>query len=387
MPPRTKQQARNHKWGRYLKIAGDAGTIAMALRDKPTPLDWLGVALRAIGLGLTVRDERRRADAGDPWKYFTDIRGEEWLEVPEEFRRLVIEHVAHVEVDERYWDGDPQSPYICRGRIGDEVFAWIAEGQNQIADGPYLIATRQTESYRALGEKLWRRLGGKHLLYGNSGLALDPFSADGVVATAQMLELRDRMKKFVDAGQARSYLLGGPPGTGKSVAIRWMIDALGLTSVRIDLGVLARLHGSHSSSLSTSLETLLRLLRPQAMILDDLDRVAVTAPLLAFLEMARRTCIVVVGSANSVQKLMGAAVRPGRFDDIVKVDRLDPVVLQTLLAQDGDLHARLAELPAAYVVEFAARRRVLGREQALAELDELIGRSKAIAGSAECDAD
>jgi hypothetical protein len=123
------------------------------------------------------------------------------------------------------------------------------------------------------------------------------------------------------------------------------------------------------------------------MILDDLDRVAVTAPLLAFLEMARRTCLVVVGSANSVQKMMGAAVRPGRFDDIVKVDRLDPVVLQTLLAGDADLHARLADLPAAYVVEFATRRRVLGREQALVELDELTSRSKAIATSSECDAD
>lgn len=84
---------------------------------------------------------------------------------------------------------------------------------------------------------------------------------------------------------------------------------------------------------------------------------------------------------------MGAAVRPGRFDDIVRVDRLDPVVLRTLLAADADLHERLATLPAAYVVEFATRRRVLGREQALVELDELIDRAKQIAGSAECDAE
>ncbi len=386
MPPRTKQQARDRTWGRYLKIAGDAGTIAMALRDKPTPLDWLGVGLRAIGLALSVRDERRRSEAGDPWKYFTSLTGEEWLEVPDEFRRLVLEHVTNVDVDEAFWDGDPSSSLVCRGSIGDEVFAWIAEGHN-VVDGPYLIAARQTEGYRALGERLWRRLGGKQLLYGSAGLGLDLFQGDGVVATTQMTELCERMRRFVAAGQPRSYLLGGPPGTGKSVAIRWMIEQLDLTSVRIDLGVLARLHGSHATSLSTSLETLLRLLRPQAMILDDLDRVAVTAPLLAFLEMARRTCMVVIGSANSVQKMMGAALRPGRFDDIVRVDRLDPVVLRTLLAGDADLHDRLAALPAAYVVEFATRRRVLGRDQALAELDELVSRSTQIAGSAECDSD
>jgi len=266
------------------------------------------------------------------------------------------------------------------------VFAWIGEGTG-IADGPYLIAARQTEGYRALGEKVWCRSGGKHLLYGASGLVLDPFTCEGVVATAQMRELGERMRRFVDAAQARSYLLAGPPGVGKSVAIRWMIEELGLTSVRIDLGVLAKLHGPQSASLSTSLETLLRLLRPQAMILDDLDHVTVTAPLLSFLEMARRTCLVVVGSANSVGKLMGAAVRPGRFDDIVRVDRLDPQVLQTLLADDADLHERLAALPAAYVVEFANRRKVLGRTQALAELDELIARSNQIAAASECDSE
>ena len=82
----------------------------------------------------------------------------------------------------------------------------------------------------------------------------------------------------------------------------------------------------NSSSLATSLETLLRLLRPQVMILDDLDRVTITASLLAFLE-----------------------------------------------------------LPAAYVVEFAKRRRVLGRERALVELDELINRAKLINGAGDSD--
>jgi len=386
MRPRTSRQVRTKKWTRYLKIAGDAGTLAMSLRDKPTPLDWAGVGLRAINLVLGVRDEIRRAEAGDPWRYFADPRGEGWTEVPDEFRRLVLEHIQQPAIDERYWDGDEQSPFICRGKIGGEQVAWIGEG-DAVVDGPYVLTSREEVTYRALGELLWRKLGGSQLLFGASGLVGDPFSDRDVVATAQMTELQARMRGFLDAGESRSYLLAGPPGTGKSVAIRWLVASLGLSSVRIDLAVLSKMHGMHSTSVATSLETLLGLLRPRAMILDDLDRVAVNAPLLAFLELARRTCVVVIASANSVSKMMGAAVRPGRFDDIVRVDRLDPVVLRTLLAGDHDLVGRMSELPAAYVVEFMKRRRVLGRTQALAELDELMARARDVGGAGDSDED
>jgi hypothetical protein len=383
-PPRSKANARSKKWARYLRIAGDAGVIAMSLRDKPTPLDWLAVGARAVSLGLTIVDERRRAIANDPWKYFEDMRGAEWTEVPEEFKRLVIENATHLSVDEAYWDGDEQSAYICRGKLGNEQVAWIGEA-GAIVDGPYVLAKREVETYTVLGERLWKRLGGHHVLYGSQGLVTDHFVDGRIMETSQMRTLQTRMKAFLAADEPRSYLLGGPPGTGKSVAIRWLVASLGLSSVRIDLGVLARLHGYHSASVVTSLETLLRLLRPRAMILDDLDRVAVNAPLLAFLELARKTCVVVIASANSVQHMMGAAVRPGRFDEIVRIDRLDPDVLRTLLADDLDLVDRMAELPAAYVVEFVKRRRILGRDVALVELDELLGRAKSVATAGDSD--
>ena len=386
MKPRNSKTSRAKKWGRFLKIAGDAGTIAMALRDKPTALDWLGAGMRVVSLAITIREERRRAEAGDPWRFFSDIEGVEWTEVPEEFRRLVMEHVGDATIDDRYWDGDEHSAFVCKGLIGDELVAWVGEGQN-IVDGPYVLTARQVETYRALGDRLWRRIGGRHVLYGMTGLVTDPFTSDRVVATAQMRDLRTRMAAFLAAGESRSYLLAGPPGTGKSMAIRWLVDSLDLSSVRIDLAVLARLHGSHSPNLATSLETLLRLLRPRAMILDDLDRVAVTAALLSFLELAQRTCSVVIASANSVDKMMGAALRPGRFDDIVRVDRLDPDVLRTLIDNDTSLFERLAPLPAAYVVEYVKRQRVLGRDAALSELDELVKRSATIGASSDCDAD
>lgn len=366
-------------------MAGDAGTLAMSLRDKPKALDWLGVGLRAISLGLTLQDERRRAEARDPWKYFDDVREDEWTEVPEEFRRLVMDAVTTTTLDERYWDGDEQSAYLARGDLDGELVAWVGEGA-AIVDGPYLLTARIEEVYRKLGARLWRKIGGRHALYGPAGLAGDPLAGGDVLATAQMRAVAARVRGFLAAGQPRSYLLSGPPGTGKSMLIRWVVAELGLTSLRIDLATLAKLHGYGAVAIATSLETLLQLLRPEVLILDDLDRIPVSAGLLAFLETAQRTSRVVIGSVNALAKLMGAALRPGRFDEIIEVERLDPEVLRRLLGPgDGDLFDTLAALPAAYVVEFVKRRDVLGRATALAELDELIARAGAIREAPDCD--
>ena len=384
---RTRNRNRRQKWQRYLSIAGEAGTIAMSLRDRPTRLDWIGVGLRAVGVALKVHGERQLARTRDPWRFFSDVAGEEWTEVPDEFKRLVVTHTEKVAVDERYWDGGEQSPFLARGTIGDETVAWIGEG-NAIVDGPYVREARREATYRVLGERVWRRLGGARLIYGSAGLALDPFAGDATaIATAQMRELADRMRRFLAADLARSYLFAGPPGTGKSIAIRWLVDELALTSVRIDLAALSRLHSGYSQPVTTSLETLLQLMRPEVMILDDLDRIRVSAPLLAFLELAGRTCKIVVASANCVDAMMGAAIRPGRFDEIIPVDRLDPCVLRTLLGSDQDLFDRLAHLPAAYVIDFLKRRRVLGRAPALADLAELEQRSTKIAAGAGKDDD
>ena len=123
--------------------------------------------------------------------------------------------------------------------------------------------------------------------------------------------------------------------------------------------------------MSAVLETMLRILKPDVMILDDLDRIDVSAQVLQFLETARQSCRIVMASANSVQALQGAALRPGRIDDIITFDKLDATVIARILGVDADLTDLVRDLPAAYVAEFGRRVRVLGREQALEDLPDL----------------
>ncbi len=360
-------------------MAAEVGAIAMSMRDRPTRLDWLAVGARGLGLSVRIRNEHRRARAGNPWQYFDDeLPSGRWKEIPEEFRELVLEHVGDRRVEEAYWDGD-EGDRVCLGALGDEELGWIEETDGTVVDGPYLVADREDETLRALGERIWRRLGTSSCEYTAAGLVADRSADTQLVPTEQLATLRRRIEAFLRHGVSRSFLLVGPPGTGKSMGIRYLARGLGLTSLRVDLGVFGKLHGFNSdSSVSASLTTLLKLLRPQAMILDDIDRLSVGGELLHFLELAVRSCDLVLASANCTGKMMGAALRPGRFDEMVTVDTLDPRLLRTMLGRDADLFERMKSLPVAYVAEFVKRRKVLGRVVAESELAELEKRAAMI---------
>ncbi|HTM21201.1 MAG TPA: AAA family ATPase [Kofleriaceae bacterium] len=381
---KNTERQKQRKWERYLELAAEAGSIAMALRDKPTRLDWMGVGLRVVGLGIRYRAEKRQASARDPWTYFQDEGiDRRWLEVPDEFRKLVMDHVTGVEIDDGWWTGDDDATRVCKGRIGTELVAWLADN-SRVVDGPYVVRARTPETYRALGERLWKRLGSRQCAYGINGLVADRMAEGArVTPTLQLVELEARIGRFLAAGLPRSYLLLGPPGTGKSAGIRWLARRLDLSTLRVDIASLGDHHGRANAAVAASLQTLVELLRPELMILDDLDRVDIGADLLHFLELAATRCRVVMASANCADSMIGAALRPGRFDEVVRFERLDPGVLAAMLGDDRDLTERMSGLPVAYVAEFLKRRGVLGRAVAESELSELEARQKLIAARTE----
>lgn len=376
MTDRSTSRRRSRRWERYLSLAADAGAIAMSLRDRPTRLDWMALGARAVGLVLRVRAEHRRIQSRDPWTFF-DTTGSDrtWLAIPDEFQPIVLHHVGEVDLEPDHWDGEPDSHRVYLGTVGGEQIGWVGDRDGEPSSGPYLRAARESETYRALGQRLWAGLGGRQALYGKSGLTVDPLAAQVPAATAQVRALRERIGRFLACGLCRSVLLVGPPGTGKSHAIRYLAHDLGLTCLRVDLAALRRDRGAHvAEEAPVWLETLLRVLAPELLVIDDLDRVDTGGELLHFLELAATTCRLVLASANATDAMLGAALRPGRFDEIVRVDRLDDDLLRDLLGHDADLFDRMSGLPVAYVAEFVKRRQALGRERALAELDELCAR-------------
>ena len=376
MSYRSKSRDRTRRWERYLALATEAGSIAMNVGPRPTRVQLVGLGLRAVGFAVKLRGERRRLNARDPWNYFENAgQTRTWIAIPDEFHPLVLEQVTDVDIERDYWDGEEDSFRVLIGSIGGERVGWIADSDGEPTSGPFLRADRERETYRALGARIWRRIGTRQVAFGRGGLCPDPLACDPESAGDQIRELGERLVRFRARGMQRSCLLVGPPGTGKSTGIRYLAARLGLSSLRVDLAALSRQEGVRVDDQAPRwLEALLKLLEPELLILDDLDRVECGGELLHFLELAAATCQVVLASANGTEAMLGAALRPGRFDEVVRVDRLDQRLLRSLVGDDDELAARVGDLPVAYVAELVKRRDVLGRERALAELDELCAR-------------
>ncbi len=373
------QKRKHHNFTRAMPLVAEAARIVMDLRDKPTPMDWLATAARTIALAVKVHGEHRSTSAPSPWEYFDgEDPDSEWIEVPTEFRRLVIDHVVDLAFDETHWDGDPYANRIVLARTESECVGWMQSATDRLVDGPYVRRDRESETYAALGRAVWHRLGTDHVAYGPRGLVRDRFDVHTTRVSAQATELQDRLAAFRDQGFARSVLLVGPPGTGKSHAIRSIAAALGLSTLRVELAALLDTQRiSDEDEVGASLDTLVKILRPGAIVLDDIDRVGKDARLLRFLEESSAEQRIVLASANCTARMLGALLRPGRFDEIVTFDKLDRGLLRELLGPDADLAGRLDDLPIAYVREFIARLRVLGRKAALRELEGLAERVRA----------
>ena len=373
-------ESKVRRWQRYLSLAADAGSLVMSMRDTPRPLDWAALAMRGVGLAWKIHAEHRAATAGDPWSYFDDDGpGARWVEVPSELARQTLEHVEHVRVLETHWSGEDGAARVCLGLIDGETVGWVAERGDELVGGPYVLAERQDETYRAIGSQVWRGLGTRHCAFGGTGLTTDLIDDADIVVPELLRELGDRLRAFREHGVGRGVLLVGPPGTGKSHAIRWLSRRLELSTLRVELGSLVQHYGYRAEEgATTGLETLTKVLRPEALLIDDIDRVGTHPRLLSLLETAARSGRFVLASANCTDSMLGAVLRPGRFDELVRFEGLDRRVLAALLAPDDDLVPRFADVPIAYVQEFVKRRRVLGRARALTEVDELLERLRTI---------
>lgn len=114
---------------------------------------------------------------------------------------------------------------------------------------------------------------------------------------------------------SRSYLLVGPPGTGKSSFCFAAAEKFCPRILKVDPSVMYRME-------SGELEYFIDCLLPDAIIFDDIDRCDTEGYLLFVLENIKKTYpnVVVFATANSFEELGSAMVRPGRFDRVLWLD-------------------------------------------------------------------
>lgn len=377
---------------RYLEILASAGEVVMAVATAPGPLGWLGGAMRGLNLAYKVRDEVRASRCKEPSAYFsatgpgvTEKRA--WTGLGTGcVGKWVVEQATDRRVVTAYWDGTEHGKRPVVARVGDVEVGWLGAGQKHLreahmgsvavfeedhANAPFATQLRLV---RTIGERIWARMGTVSIAHRDYAVVPDDRSSDGYVPTAQFLALRDRLVAFLEDGTTgRGVLLNGLPGSGKSLGSRWLAQALGRTSMRVDASDWGK-STQTSSDDQISAHDALQVFRPDVVVIDDADRVENFdgSGVLYFFEQALKTCKLVLVSVNCPDRLIGALLRPGRIDDVVRMEDLEPDVIRTMI---GSEHANLAKdlvgLPAAYVADFAKRLRVLGRERAIAELPGL----------------
>jgi hypothetical protein len=173
------------------------------------------------------------------------------------------------------------------------------------------------------------------------------------------------IKRFMNVGIPRSVLLYGPPGTGKSTMATTIVDALGMRSFRIRVSDLGSIQG-------TTLFEAINIFEPEVIILDDFDRADNQEELLETLEFFQKRVKLVIATANHKDALDDAILRPGRFDELLEIKKLDQDAIKNILGPQH-MHAfdDVKDWPVAYVQEYVKRATFMSAEEAKLTVLEL----------------
>jgi len=175
-----------------------------------------------------------------------------------------------------------------------------------------------------------------------SRLLLTPLTFKSITSQKSTSFINDLQKCF-DKDMSRSLMLYGLPGTGKTTTANTIMDHFGFRTLK--------LHPNDTIKLPYFLD-LIDILKIEALILDDFDQIEMNDKILEFLEIVNTKLKLVIGIANILDGFDPAVLRPGRFDEILKIEELEE---QTLREALGSLTERYFEKtrawPIAYVKE------------------------------------
>jgi hypothetical protein len=160
------------------------------------------------------------------------------------------------------------------------------------------------------------------------------------------------LSKYLEKNINRSVLWCGPPGTGKTTLAQSILSKLNYKVLKI------RINDLNQASI-TDYACFIKGFKFDAVLIDDIDHNLHNEQLLEYMEFFNRHVKLVFGTVNSLVKLNQALIRPGRFDEIVKIEHLENDDTAMLL---GDLSKKYLDKvqywPVAYLNELIFRSKI-----------------------------
>lgn len=346
--------------GELLELASDvAGNLADAAA-KPTPFNLIKCG---INIWKTMNDNQMYAE-----EFFSPEWTAPFNECFNEFVVSILEDlpckVIKTSEEERL---------IKIAQVKCEEIGWILHTTQGEIQGVYVRKERKTEACAALKQAQWEKVSHRYIVMekipgkGEYSESIH-FKKDEDIIGLQSKkadEYSQYLKRCMDAGVARTILFYGPPGTGKSTIARAIADRLDLRTLRIRVEDIGNFD-------NTVIFEAIDIFKPDAIILDDLDRAMQQTHLLETMDRFHKHIKLVFATVNHQEQLDDALLRPGRFDEIIRIRRLDDVVIRNLLgAANSHMFEKVKDWPVAFVQEYVTRRRFMSEEDALRACKEL----------------